>query len=110
MNKKEILSKAKQEGLLGVDDGSKHMKNHGRLIGEAMFSAVFVIIALFAMITKNQIDYGVRAMFFAFICGKEYNQWQYEKSKPALFFSIAAGIVVILNLVEVACTMFGVAL
>lgn len=110
MNKKEILSKAKREGLLGVDDGSKHMKDHGRLIGEAMFNAAFIIISLLAIISKNEIDYGVRAMFFAFIFGKVYSEWKYEKSKPALFLSIGSGILVIMNLIDVACTMFGVTL
>ena len=46
MKKEDILSKAQKEGMLGIDEGTKQMKNQGRLIGQAMFSFVFVIIAL----------------------------------------------------------------
>ena len=66
MKKEDVLSKAQKEGMLGIDEGTKQMKNHGRLIGQAMFSLVFVIIAFLAIITKNKIDYGVRAMFLAY--------------------------------------------
>ena len=45
MKKEDVLSKAQKEGMLGIDEGTKQMKNHGRLIGQAMFSLVFVIIA-----------------------------------------------------------------
>ena len=53
MTKEEILSKAQQEGTLGVDEGTKHMKNHGRITGQIMFSAVFCVIALLSIITKK---------------------------------------------------------
>ena len=56
MKKEDVLSKAQKEGMLGIDEGTKQMKNHGRLIGQAMFSLVFVIIAFLAIITKNKID------------------------------------------------------
>lgn len=52
MKKEDVLSKAQKEGMLGIDEGTKQMKNHGRLIGQAMFSLVFVIIAFLAIITK----------------------------------------------------------
>ena len=48
MKKEDVLLKAQREGMLGIDEGTKQMKNHGRLIGHAMFSLVFIIIALLA--------------------------------------------------------------
>lgn len=110
MTKEEILSKAQQEGALGVDEGTKHMKNYGRITGQIMFSAVFCVIALLSIITKNQIDYGVRAMLMAYIAGETYVEWKFKKSKVCLFFSIAAGFNTILALIEVACNMLGVSL
>lgn len=110
MNKEDILLKARREGMLGIDEGTEQMKNHARLIGQAMFSFVFVIIALLAMITKNQIDYGVRAMFLGYIAGEAFIEWRFNKSKVFLLFSIAASFMTILFLIEVACSMFGVAI
>ena len=109
MNKEDILLKARREGMLGIDEGTKQMKNHARLIYQAMFSFVFVIIALLAMITKNQIDYGVRAMFLGYIAGEAFIEWRFNKSKVFLLFLIAASFMTILSLIEVACSMFGVA-
>jgi len=31
MKKEDILSKAQKEGMLGIDEGTKQMKNQGRL-------------------------------------------------------------------------------
>ncbi len=110
MKKEEILSKAQREGVLGVDEGTKYMKNHGRVIGQIMFCSVFIVIALLAIMTNNEIDYGVRAMFLAYIVGETYVEWKFKKSKIYLFLSITAGFATILALNEVACNMFGVTL
>ena len=110
MEKEEILLKARQEGMLGVDEGTKHMKNHGRIIGQIMFSSVFLVIAFLAIVTKHTIDYGVRAMFLAYLAGETYVAWKFKKSKIFLFLSIAAGVTTVLALIEVACSMFGVVL
>lgn len=109
MKKDDILSRARKEGMLGIDEGTKQMKNQGRLIGQAMFSFVFVIIALLAIITKNKIDYGVRAMFLGYLAGETFIEWRFKKSKVFLLLSIAASFMAILALIEVACNMFGVA-
>ncbi|CUP39728.1 MULTISPECIES: DUF6442 family protein [Bacillota] len=110
MKKEDILSKAQKEGMLGIDEGTKQMKNQGRLIGQAMFSFVFVIIALLAIITKSEIDYGVRAMFLGYLAGETFIEWRFKKSKVFLLLSIAASFTTILALIGVACSMFGVAL
>lgn len=110
MKKEDILSKAQREGMLGIDEGTKQMKNHGRLIGQAMFSFVFVIIALLAIITRNEIDYGVRAMFLGYLTGETFIEWRFKKSKVFLLLSIAAGFTTVFALIEVGCSMFGVAL
>ena len=110
MKKEDILSKAQREGMLGVDDGTKQMKNHGRLIGQTIFCFVFVIIALLAIITKNEIDYGVRAMFLGYLTGETFIEWKYKKNKVFLLLSIAASFTTALALIEVACSMFGVTL
>ena len=110
MEKEEILAKARQEGTLGMDDGTKHMKDHGRIIGRVMFSFVFVLIAVLSLTTGNPIDAGVRAMFLAYLTGETYIEWKMKKSKLALFLSIALGFNAGLALIEVACNMFGVTL
>lgn len=110
MEKEEILSKARQEGTLGVDDGTKHMKARGRVIGWILSSLVFLVIAALSWITGHSIDAGVRAMFLAYLTGETYMEWNMKKSKLALFLSIALGLNAGLALIEVACKMFGVAL
>lgn len=108
MKKEDILLKAQREGMLGIDEGTKQMKNHGRLIGQVMFCFVFIVIALLAMITENKIDYGVRAMFLGYLAGETFIEWRFKKSKVSLLLSIAAGFMTVLSLIEVACSMFGV--
>lgn len=110
MEKEEILSKARREGILGVDDGTKHMRDHGRVIGRLMFSAVFLVIALLSIMTNHEINDGVRAMFMAYLAGETYTEWRFTKSKWILFFSIALGFSVGISLIEVACNMLGVTL
>lgn len=110
MEKEEILSRARQEGILGVDDGAKHMRAHGRVIGRLLFSLVFVVIALLSLITGNPIDAGVRSMFLAYVTGESYMEWKITKSRLLLFFSLAAGFYAVLSLIEAACQLFGVTL
>ena len=98
MKKEDILSKAQREGMLGVDEVTKQMKSHGRLIGQIMFSA------------KNEIDYGVLAMFLGYLAGETFVEWRFKKNKVFLFLSIVASCTTILALIGVACSMFGVAL
>lgn len=107
MKKEDVLLKAQREGMLGIDEGTKQMKNHGRLIGHAMFSLVFIIIALLALITQNKIDYGVRAMFLGYLAGETFIEWRFKKSKVFLLLSIAASFMTIVYLIEVAGSMFG---
>lgn len=109
IKKEDILLKAQREGILDIDEGTKQMKNHGRLIGQATFSFVFVVIAFLAVITNNEIDYGVRAMFLGYLAGETFIEWRFKKSKAFLFLWIAASLSTILALIEVACSMFGAA-
>lgn len=46
MDKEKILKEARQEGMLGVDEGTKHAKTQGYLLGKAAFVAAYVVIAL----------------------------------------------------------------
>lgn len=110
MEKEEILAKARQEGTLGVDDGSKHMRARGRVIGWLLSSVVFLVIAVLSLMTGHPIDAGVRAMFLAYLTGETYMEWNMKKSKLALFLSIALGFNAGLALIDVACKMLGVIL
>lgn len=110
MEKKDILSKAQREGLLGIDEGTKEIKNQGRIVGIALFSLVFIIIALLSIITKHELDYGVRAMFLAYVTGELFMQWKYNESKVFLFLTFTAGFTTILALIEVAFSMLEVTL
>ena len=46
MNRQKILEKAQQEGMLGIDEGSKYRKNRGYLFGKMAFLIAYIIIAL----------------------------------------------------------------
>ena len=52
MNRGKILEKAKLEGMLGIDEGSKYRKNQGYLFGRMAFLIGYIIIALFSFMTS----------------------------------------------------------
>lgn len=110
MQKEEILEKARQEGMLGIDEESRAMRDKGRLFGKTLFCGVFLIIALLALAAGREIDYGVRAMFLAYLAGEFYAAWRFKRSRLQLFLAVAAGFTTVLALVEVACRMLGVVL
>ena len=110
MEKEEILSRARQEGILRVDEGSKHMRSRGQVIGRLLFSFVFLVIALLSLITGNPIDAGVRAMFLDYVTGEAYMEWSITKNKFLLLFSLGAGVYGAVSLVEAVCHLYGVAL
>ncbi|MBM6914554.1 hypothetical protein H6B33_03945 [Gemmiger formicilis] len=110
MQKEEILERARQEGVLGIDEETRAMRDKGRLFGKTLFCGVFLVIALLAFAAGREIDYGVRAMFLAYLTGECYAAWRFKRSRLQLFLAAAAGFVTVLALVEVACRMLGVAL
>ncbi|OUQ42647.1 hypothetical protein B5E65_06765 [Gemmiger sp. An120] len=110
MQKEEILERARQEGVLGIDEETRVMRDKGRLFGKTLFCGVFLVIALLAFAAGREIDYGVRAMFLAYLTGECYAAWRFKRSRLQLFLAAAAGFVTVLALVEVACRMLGVAL
>lgn len=81
MNREEILAKAQQEGLLGVDDGSKYLQNQGRLFGRMAFTLVYIVISSFSLFTQNSMNQTANAMYIAFLSGEFYAQWKEKRSK-----------------------------
>lgn len=110
MKKEEILSKARKEGMLGVDDGTKHMRNRGRITAQIMFFSVFFVIVLLAIVTKHKIADEVRALFLSYVAGETYTQWKFTKNKFMLYFAIVLGFSAVLALVDVVCSMYGITL
>ena len=107
MNKEEILKKAKQEGLIGVDDGTRHMQNQGRLFGRMAFTAVYVVIAIFSLITDNEINAGITAMFLACLTGEILSEWKSTKKKVYLFFMLIGAVSTVIALIITISGMFG---
>lgn len=110
MEKGKSLLKAHQEDGGRNEEKEKVMHHCECNIGQIMLCSVFIVIAFLSIVTKTEIDYGVRAMLLAYIAGEVYVKWKYKQSKAYLFLSVAAGFNAILALIEVACSMFGITL
>lgn len=108
MNKEDVLAKAKMEGMLGVDEGTKYAKKQGYLFGKMMFVTVFIVIAFFSLITSTEINTGVIAMFVASLTGEIFSKW--KMSKQTIFFVLfLIGVVTtLLALIITICDMHGV--
>lgn len=108
MDREKILEKAKKEGILGVDEGSKYIKSQGYLFGKMTFVAVYIVIAFFSFITSTELNTGITAMFMASLTGEVFSKWR--MSKKILFFilSLVGAITTILALIIAICDMYGV--
>ncbi len=108
MNKEQILEKAKQEGMLGIDEGSKYRKNQGYVFGKTAFLIAYMIIALFSFITSNEINTGVTAMFMATLTGELFSDWRMSKKTLFLILFLISLITTIAALTITVCDMYGV--
>lgn len=107
MNREEILAKAQQEGLLGLDDGSKHVQNRGRLFGRIALTLVYIVITIFSFFTQTSINQTANAMYAAFLTGEFYFQWREKRSK-VLFLLLLGGILTTIGAtISVIIDMFG---
>lgn len=108
MNRQKILEKAQQEGMLGIDEGSKYRKNRGYLFGKMAFLIAYIIIALFSFITSNEINAGVTTMFMASLTGELFSDWRITK-KILFFVLFLIGLMTtIAALIITVCDMYGV--
>ena len=98
MDKEKILKEARQEGMLGVDEGTKHAKTQGYLLGKAAFVAAYVVIALFSVITSSELNAGVTAMFVAS---------RQSGKKVYAVLAIIGAVTTVLALVVTVCDMYG---
>ena len=107
MNREKILEKAKQEGMLGIDEGSKYRKNQGYLFGKMAFLIAYIIIALFSFITSNEINAGVTAMFMASLTGELFSDWRMSKKILFLVLFLICLVTTIVSLIITVCDMHG---
>ena len=108
MNKEEVLTKAKKEGMLGVDEGTKHTKKQGYLFGKMMFVAVYIVIAYFSLITSTELYTGITAMFIASLTGEIFSKWRMSKRTIFFVFFLIGAVTTILALIITICNMYGV--
>lgn len=100
MNKEEILQKSRQENK---DEGRIAAEAAGRKIGVTAFCIVFVIIMLLNFFS-GQSNYGVMAMFWAFLAAEAYPKYRFTKQKTYLVTVIAGAIASIAYILCVAVT------
>lgn len=86
MNKEDVLAKAKIEGMLGVDEGTKYAKKQGYLFGKMMFVTVFIVITFFSLITSTEFNTGIIAMFIDSLTGEIFSKWKMSKKLFSSFF------------------------
>lgn len=110
LDKEEILRKAKEEELCGVDDGSRHKRSQGYLFGNILFTIVYIIIALFSHITSTAVNTGVTAMFISAITGMVFAEWKHSSKKIYLIISIVGLITSIWAVIITVCDMYGLAI
>ena len=107
MDRERILKEARQEGTLGVDEGTKHAKAQGYLLGKAAFVAAYVVIALFSVITSSELNAGVTAMFVASLTGEAFAGWRQSGKKVYAVLAIIGAVTTVLALVITVCDMYG---
>lgn len=83
--KRSILEAAQREGTLGVDEGSKRMKDQVYFFGNMIFTVTYIILACFSLITSTELNTGVTAMFLASITGGLFARWRLSGIKAHLF-------------------------
>ena len=103
MDKEKILKEARQEGMLGVDEGTKHAKTQGYLLGKA----AYVVIALFSVIASSELSAGVTAMFVASLTGEAFAGWRQSGKKVYAVLAIIGAVTTVLALVVTVCDMYG---
>ena len=108
MNRQKILEKAQQEGTLGIDEGSKYRKNRGHLFGKMAFLIAYIIIALFSLITSNEINTGVTTMFMASLTGELFSDWRVTKKMLFFVLFLIGLMTTIAALIITVCDMYGV--
>ena len=107
MDKEKILKEARQEGMLGVDEGTKHAKTQGYLLGKAAFVAAYVVIALFSVITSSELNAGVTAMSVASLTGEAFAGWRQSGKKVYAVLAIIGAVTTVLAIVVAVCDMYG---
>ena len=107
MDKDEILFKARAEGAKSVDEGTRHMQDRGRKFALLAFGAVYVIIAVLCLISGNDIDPGVTAMFMASVGGELFAQWRDNRKFGYLLLVLICAASVVFNLIWLGTRMFG---
>ena len=110
MDREKVLEKAKQEGILGIDDGSKYTKNQGYAFGKTAVIAVYCIVTLFSLITAAELNAGITAMLAAFLSGEVFSEWRVTKKKIYVVLFAIGIVTTILALAITICDMYGVKL
>lgn len=107
MNREEILARARQEGMIGVDEGSKHTKNQGRLFGRMSFTLIYIVITSFSLLTQTSSNQTANAMYIAFLTGEFYSQWREKRSKTMFLLLIVCILTTLGATISVILDMFG---
>ena len=107
MDKGKILEKARQEGILGIDEGTKGRKDPGSVLGRTAFIAAYIVIALFSLITSTQLNMGITAMFMASLTGEAFSEWRLSKKKIYGFLFLVGAATTISALIITICDMYG---
>lgn len=96
MDKNDVLDKARHEGN---DEGMKHAKNKGRAWGVAAFTAVYVIISIFNLITDKPND--IENLFYtAYISAESFPEFLFTKKKIFLFTAVFGAVVTVVGLIN----------
>ena len=107
MDKRSILEAAQREGTLGVDEGSKRMKDQVYFFGNMIFTVTYIILACFSLITSTELNTGVTAMFLASITGGLFARWRLSGIKAHLFLFLIGAATTALALVITILDMYG---
>ena len=107
MDKRSILEAAQREGTLGVDEGSKRMKEQVDFFGNMIFTVTYIILACFSLITSTELNTGVTAMFLASITGGLFARWRLSGIKAHLFLFLTGAATTALALVITILDMYG---
>ncbi len=104
MNKKEILSKSRQQI---EDEGTIYADNKGRRYGYIGFGAVFIFIILFNLFTKQD-TLLPWCMYSAYSAAESYGRYRATKAKSMMALTVLGVIAFVLVLTAYVSDVLGI--
>lgn len=94
-NKEKILEQSRNSN---TDEGVEYFEIQGYKLGLSVCSALFIFITFFNALSENPHNYGVSALYWAFIAASVIPKYKFTQKKSYLAITVICGIASIASL------------